>query len=240
MLMKAFKKEIKKILPAYKHAKTSYSQEGEDMIVNRFFEHKDKGVYVDVGAHHPFRFSNTAFFYKKGWTGINIDPLPSAAPLFKKYRKRDINIQKGVSLEEKKLTYYSFNEPAYNTFDKTKADEYVNAKLVSPNVQEIQIDTVPLKAILNEHLAPGTTIDFLSIDTEGLEMEVLRSNDWEKYQPTIIILESHFIEVEKFFNSELHLFMKGLGYTVVAKSYYSYFYKKATYDLKNALDQSSM
>jgi FkbM family methyltransferase len=239
MLSKALRKEIKKILPAYKHAKTSYSQEGEDMIINRFFEHKEKGVYVDVGAHHPFRFSNTAFFYKKGWTGINIDPLPSAAPLFKKYRKRDINIQKGVSLEAKRLTYYSFNEPAYNTFDETKAKEYVEAKLVKPDVKKIQIETVPLSSILDEHIPAGTTIDFLSIDTEGLEMEVLKSNNWEKYQPTIIILESHFIEVEKFFNSELHLFMKDLGYTVVAKSYYSYFYKKTSYDLKNALDQSA-
>ncbi len=226
MLLKFLKRKIKKTLPSYKHAKTSFSQEGEDMIINRFFEHKKKGFYVDVGAHHPFRFSNTCFFYKKGWTGINIDPLPTAAPLFNKYRKRDINIQKGVSLKEEPLLYYAFNEPAYNTFNEAKANEYVNAKLVSPDVRKIKIDTVPLRKILDEHVAPGTTIDFLTIDTEGLEMEVLRSNDWEKYQPTIIILESHIIEIEKYLNSELDLFMKNLGYTLVGKSYYSYFYKK--------------
>lgn len=226
MLLTFLKKEIKKIIPAYKHAKTSYAQEGEDMIINRFFEHKQKGVYVDVGAHHPFRFSNTAFFYKKGWSGINIDPLPTAAPLFKKYRKRDINIQKGVSLKAEQLLYYSFNEPAYNTFNEAKANEYVHAKLVRPDVRKIKIDTVPLRSILDKHLPSGTTIDFLTIDTEGLEMEVLQSNDWEKYKPTIIILESHIIEIEKYLNSELDLFMKNLGYTLVGKSYYSYFYKK--------------
>lgn len=226
MLLKFLKRKIKKNLPAYKHANTSYAQEGEDMIINRFFEHKKKGFYVDVGAHHPFRFSNTCFFYKKGWTGINIDPLPSAAPLFNKYRKRDVNIQKGVSLKEEPLLYYAFTEPAYNTFNEAKANEYLNAKLVSPDVRKIKIDTVPLRKILDEHVAPGTTIDFLTIDTEGLEMEVLMSNDWDKYQPTIIILESHIIEIEKYLNSELDLFMKNLGYTLVAKSYYSYFYQK--------------
>jgi FkbM family methyltransferase len=225
MLLKFLKRKLKKNLPAYKHAKTSYSQEGEDMIINRFFELKKKGFYVDVGAHHPFRFSNTAFFYKKGWTGINIDPLPTAVPFFKKYRKRDINIQKGISLKKEQLLYYAFDEPAYNTFNEDKANEYLNAKLVTV-VQKIKIDTVPLRSVLDEHLAPGTTIDFLTIDTEGLEMEVLRSNDWEKYQPTIIILESHIIEIEKYLNSALDLFMKDLGYTLVAKSYYSYFYKK--------------
>ncbi|CAN5237574.1 hypothetical protein BH09BAC2_BH09BAC2_11810 [soil metagenome] len=238
-MMKSLKQKIIKSLPAYEHGKTSYAQEGEDMIINRFFEHQKKGVYVDVGAHHPFRFSNTAFFYKKGWTGINIDPLPSAAPLFKKYRKRDINIQKGVSLENRQLTYFSFNEPAYNTFNEEKANEYVDAKLVLPDVQKIKIDTVPLKSILDENLVPGTIIDFLSIDTEGMEMEVLMSNNWQKYQPTFLILESHFIEIEKFLNSELDVFVKQLGYTLVAKSYFSYIYKKNNSILKDILDHSA-
>lgn len=227
MLFAFFKRKIKKNLPAYRFSKTSYSQEGEDMILHRFFEFTKKGVYVDVGAHHPFRFSNTAFFYRKGWSGINIDPLPKAAPLFKKYRKRDINIQKGISLKEEQLVYYAFNEPAYNTFNEAKADEYVKAGLVSPDVQKIKIDTVPLRKILDENLAPGTKIDFLTIDTEGLEMEVLQSNNWDKYQPSIIILEAHTIEVEKHIGSELNLFMKKLNYVLVGKSYYSYFYKKA-------------
>jgi FkbM family methyltransferase len=226
MILDFLKKEIKKILPAYKYARSSYAQEGEDMILHRFFEHKKKGLYVDVGAHHPFRFSNTAFFYRKGWSGINIDPLPKAAPLFKKYRKRDVNIQKGISLKEEQLLYYAFNEPAYNTFNEAKADEYIKAGLVSPDVRKIKIDTVPLRKILDENLTPGIQIDFLTIDTEGLEMEVLQSNNWEKYQPAIIILEAHTIEIEKHLTSELHLFMKNRNYVLVGKSYYSYFYKK--------------
>ncbi|MBP6430649.1 MAG: FkbM family methyltransferase [Ferruginibacter sp.] len=227
MIVDFLKKLVKKNSTVYRHAKTSYSQEGEDMILNRFFEHKKEGIYVDVGAHHPYRFSNTCFFYKKGWHGINIDPLPQAASLFKKYRKRDINIQKGISLKAEQLIYYAFNEPAYNTFSETKANEYIqqanlNLKLLS----KTKIDTVPLQDVLDNNIPPGATIDFLTIDTEGLEMEVLQSNNWEKYKPTIIILESHVIEIENHLSSPLHLFMKNKDYILVGKSYYSYLYKK--------------
>ena len=68
----------------------SYSQEGEDMILRRLFEKQKTGFYVDVGAHHPKRFSNTFFFYKKGWSGINIDAMPNSMRLFDKIRPRDI------------------------------------------------------------------------------------------------------------------------------------------------------
>jgi hypothetical protein len=77
---------------------------------------KTKGFYIDVGAHHPFRFSNTALFYKKGWQGINIEPDPSLIKNFNKYRTRDINLNFGVANEEKDLNFFIFNEPAFNTF----------------------------------------------------------------------------------------------------------------------------
>ena len=226
MIFYHIRKFFKKKSPVYKHSKTSFAQEGEDMIINRFFEHKKRGIYVDVGAHHPFRFSNTCYFYRKGWSGINIDPLPGTADLFKKYRKRDINIQKGVSIKEEQLLYYAFKEPAYNSFNEEKANEYIKAGLGLPLLSKTKIDTVPLKKILDENLRAGTTIDFLTIDTEGLELQVLQSNNWEKYQPTIIIIEDQTIEIKKHLSSELNLFLEKQNYSLVSKSYYSYIYKK--------------
>lgn len=97
----------------------SYAQEGEDLILYRMIYGKiEKGFYVDVGAHHPKRFSNTYFFYKKGWRGINIEPMPGSKKLFDKYRPKDINIESPISLVEEELTYYMFNEPALNGFIK--------------------------------------------------------------------------------------------------------------------------
>ena len=100
------------------YALKSYSQEGEDMILRRLFENQTKGFYVDVGAHHPIRFSNTYFFYKKGWRGINIDAMPGSMKLFNKIRPRDINIEKAISDKKEVLTYYVFNDPALNGFSK--------------------------------------------------------------------------------------------------------------------------
>src|SRR5262249_32770188 len=78
-------------------ATKSYSQEGEDMILNRIFGEKKSGFYVDVGAYHPKRFSNTYFFYKKGWRGINIDAMPGSMKPFNAKRNRDINVETPVS-----------------------------------------------------------------------------------------------------------------------------------------------
>ena len=109
------------------YALKSYSQEGEDMILRRLFEKQQTGFYVDVGAHHPKRFSNTYFFYKKGWKGINIDAMPDSMKPFNKIRPRDINIEKPVSDKKQVLTYYAFNEPALNGFSKELSDERKNA-----------------------------------------------------------------------------------------------------------------
>ena len=75
-----------------------YSQNGEDLILNRFLENKKNGFYIDIGAHHPIRFSNTYLFYKKGWRGINIDAMPGSMDLFNKIRSRDINIEKELQI----------------------------------------------------------------------------------------------------------------------------------------------
>ena len=107
----------------------SYSQEGEDLILNRFFNNKENGFYVDVGAHHPRRFSNTYSFYKKGWRGINIDALPGSMVAFNKERPNDINLEIGISKKESELLYYMFNEPALNTFSETEAVSYTHLTL---------------------------------------------------------------------------------------------------------------
>ena len=98
-----------------------YSQNGEDLIINRFLNNKKKGFFVDVGAHHPIRFSNTFLFYKKGWSGINIDAMPGSMKYFNKYRPRDINIEMGVGIKKNRSIFYQFNEPALNTFDSKEA-----------------------------------------------------------------------------------------------------------------------
>lgn len=97
----AFKKRISNILHWDKFFEKSYSQEGEDLILKRFFSNKEKGFYIDIGAHHPKRFSNTYLFYSKGWNGINIDAMPGSMRLFNQIRKRDLNLEVPIAKKRK-------------------------------------------------------------------------------------------------------------------------------------------
>jgi FkbM family methyltransferase len=204
--------------------KMSYSQEGEDLVLNRIFEDKDYGFYVDVGAHHPERYSNTYFFYKKGWMGINIDAMPGSMSLFNSKRPRDINLELAVMESRGARTYFKFNEPALNSFSKTLSKNRSglgNYKIL----EQVEIIGMPLSQILNDNNLKGHKIDFLSIDVEGLDFEVLKSNDWSVHRPYIVlveILESRLEEIQK---DPICLFMKMHGYHLYAKTLNTVFFK---------------
>ena len=158
--MKHIQSVIKKIFKKDPNMEPNlcYSQNGEDLILNRFLNNKKEGFFVDIGAHHPIRFSNTYLFYKKGWSGINIDAMPGSMILFNKLRPKDINIEKGVSLENENIMFYQFNESALNTFSKKEAfsknkDGY---KIIKSNL--VEVDT--LENILNKYMPLNTKIDF--------------------------------------------------------------------------------
>jgi len=199
------------------HASKSYSQEGEDMILKRIFEGKEHGFYVDIGAHHPRRFSNTHFFYCKGWSGINIEPNPEGVAAFQRERSRDINLQLAVSDHEGELTYYLFDDPALNSFNKELTDQRLRTshyKLIGTKAIPVQ----RLEVLLRKHLPSGTKIDFLTVDVEGLDMCVLRSNDWKTFRPAWVLIESLGSTVEMAIASEETAFMREQEYELYAKT----------------------
>lgn len=205
------------------YATKAYSQEGEDLILLRLFEGKRNGFYIDVGAHHPKRFSNTNLFYKLGWRGINIEPNPESFNLFLKMRPRDINIQLGVSERTGLLKYYFFNDPALNTFDASVVESREKLDGVIPiKTQEIPVDR--LDTILLKNFPAGLAIDFMTIDVEGFDYAVLQSNDWRRFRPKIILVEALRMPIEKSLDGEIHQFMKSKGYELCAKTYNTYFY----------------
>lgn len=169
------------------YARESYSQEGEDMLLERFLEHRHSGFYVDVGAHHPKRFSNTYRLYCRGWRGLNIDANPGSMTLFQQVRPKDINIEAAVSSVPQELTYYIFNEPALNTFKRDLALERLGG--IYSIVKEVNIITAPLWQLLDQHVPANTRIDLMTVDVEGLDFDVLQSNDWNRYSPEFILVE---------------------------------------------------
>lgn len=222
----------KKALDSYKESlifsNLSYSQEGEDILLKRIFGNKENGFYIDIGAHHPKRFSNTYLFYQKGWTGINIDPISGIMEEFNKIRPRDINLEIGISKEEQVLTYYIFNEPALNTFncEEAKLKDGINDGQFYI-VDKKEIKTYPLAKILEKHIESCQEIDFLTIDVEGLDLEVLKSNDWTRYKPRYILMEELRTTVENIMNeSEIYSYLKQFDYTLMGRTFNTSIYKK--------------
>ena len=220
ILPKNIKKKIIDIKNNYfdGYALKSYSQEGEDMILRRLFEKQQIGFYIDIGAHHPKRFSNTYFFYKKGWKGINIDAMPDSMISFNKFRPKDINIEKPVSDKKQVLTYYAFNEPALNGFSKELSAERANQNHNYHIIFEKDIETSTLTEILDNNLPKNQKIDFLSIDVEGLDFMVLRSNDFEKYKPKVILIEILSSSLSNVEENEISIFLKDYSYSIYAKA----------------------
>ena len=196
------------------------------MVLRSFYEGKKnyKGFFVDVGAHHPYRFSNTQHFYKNGWQGINIEPTPGAIKAFKLFRKRDINLNIGISSVKDKLMFYCFNEPALNGFSKEISEERNTSSTKYKIIKEVAIETYPLADVLDKYLPVNKQIDFLTIDVEGLDLQVLQSNNWAKYKPTYILVEDR-IEFDNLASSEVYTFLKKQGYQLVAKTLRTLFFK---------------
>jgi FkbM family methyltransferase len=221
-------KSIKQIvvLENNKFLNDSYSQEGEDIILNKLLQYKKDGFYIDIGAHHPLRFSNTYIFYKRGWSGINIDALPGSMIEFNKLRKRDINLEIGISSKIQNLRFFCFNEPAFNTFNEIEAKNK-NGKNGNKIINQIEIKTYPLSEIIDKYLpSSNTKIDFLSIDVEGFELEVLKSNNWEKYKPSFLLIEELKKELTQIVNeSEVYKFLITKNYKLIAKTFNTSFYK---------------
>lgn len=227
-------KLIKNLLPSWiinlkrnyinEYSIKSYSQEGEDMILRRIFENRNNGFYVDVGAHHPRRFSNTYYFYNLGWKGINIDAMPSSMIIFNKMRPRDINLEFPISDKQETLTYYAFNDPALNGFSNILSSSREKLKNYKIIFQQ-QMMTTTLEIVLDEYLPRGQLIDFLSIDVEGFDFSVLLSNNWIKYSPKVVLVEILDVRLDDIITSEIVKYMKSKGYIVFAKTLYTVFFR---------------
>lgn len=207
-----------------KYKLESYSQEGEDRFLERIFEGQKNGFYIDIGAHHPFRFSNTYLFYKKGWRGINIDANPNSISLFNKFRKLDKNINIGIGNSNSEMIFYKFKEAALSSFDKNLSNKRISEGWELES--EMIIKVTRLRDILKNVLNSNQVIDFMNIDVEGLDFEVLQSNDWDIVRPKIVMVECLNENFDKIFTNEIYLYLEKLGYEFLGKTHNTCFFKR--------------
>jgi len=165
----------------------SFSQFGEDLVLDALLGCPSDGVYVDVGANDPEVLSNTQRFYRRGWRGINVEPNTALCDEFVRQRPEDVNLNIGIASEVGMLTFYRMEPSTLSTFDPSA----VKDNLAHPGArlaEQVEVAVEPLSQVFREHLG-GRTIDFLSVDTEGLDLAVLQSNDWAQYRPRFVLVE---------------------------------------------------
>lgn len=186
--------------------KNSYSQNKEDIVIANLLGEKRKGFYVDIGAYDPSRFSNTKRFYLRDWRGINVEPDSVKIEKFYAERPEDINLNIGIAGRNGSLNFHRFEPNTLSTFSKDMAKEYQRQGYKLAETSKIHV--FKLGDVLTKH-HNSSDIDFFSIDTEGLDLEVLKSNDWKNFRPKVICIEG---------GKSTDKFLESLGYQKVYKT----------------------
>jgi FkbM family methyltransferase len=163
----------------------SYAQNFEDVVLDRVFRDTESGFYVDVGANDPDVCSVTRHFYDRGWRGINVEPGLVFARLAVA-RARDVNLQLAASDRAGDVEFYEF--PGADGLAGLSPDVPEQFRPLADRRFTRTVRAAPLRDILAEHAPP--TIDFLSIDVEGHERQVLLGNDWGRFRPRVVLVEA--------------------------------------------------
>jgi FkbM family methyltransferase len=178
-------------LSGFDHAiSISWSQGGEDLALLHAMKSKTIGTYIDIGAHHPSRFSVTRHLYQLGWTGVNVDANQELIDEFKKVRMRDKNICAAVG-PNPSYKFTIFEETAISTLDAEWRKKFVteNNKIA----REVEVVGRTLRSILDD-FEPANRIDLLSIDAEGSDLQVLQSLEFATLEksrfPKWLLLEA--------------------------------------------------
>jgi FkbM family methyltransferase len=175
-----------------KYKKNSYSFNSVDLIINYIFKDKKKGFYLDVGSQHPVSNNNTFLLFKKGWKGINIDLDKKNIDLFKIARPNDINLNFAISDSEDEVDLFFYHDSSpINTLSKNVSN-FQNAKV--SKIKKIQ--TKILNNIL-KNLNIHDHIDYMNIDVEGHENQVLKGFNINKYKPSVISIEYLDLSMKK-------------------------------------------
>ena len=170
-----------------------YAQNREDLIIKAFLPDIKDGFYVDVGANHPELHSVTKLFYDDGWRGINIEPQEKGFKLLSKARPRDINLMVAAGSRNSTLELTIYPEgDGLSTLAPHMVSLYrEKGGAHTKKVKAIDVEVLMLRDILDKNLPDGIKIDFLKIDVEGFEGEVISGNDWNKYRPRLICIEAN-------------------------------------------------
>ena len=192
--------------------RVAYSHWGVDLIIIKLLNPKNKGIYIDVGCHHPFLNNHSYLLYKSGWEGINIDIDYNSIDMFNFFRKSDVNIQTAVTDHKGEVDLFFYhNRAAKNTISKEFGSDAKEQK-------KINSDT--LNNIIENSKFKNSKIDFVSIDVEGNEMNVLNGFNLKKYKPKLILLEFIIPNKKEFYEKDINEITNSEVYKFLIKNDY--------------------
>jgi len=195
----------------------SGSQAGEDQLIRYLFFSClgiNKPTYLDIGANHPFVCNNSYYFYSRGSSGVCMEPDPSFYSLLKKYRKRDIVLQAGVGLENSDaadLYVFPGQYSGWNTFSSEEAEFRVKESGIKYG-HILKVPLININDLIEKYFKNCPNL--ISIDVEGLDLQILKSMDFNRFNPEVICVESisfstNNLEVKL---TEIIDFMQSKGY----------------------------
>lgn len=200
----------------------SYSQAGEDMMVNYLFGtfHISNPTYLDIGANLPDRGNNTFYFYRRGSRGVCIEPDASLCQLIRAKRPGDTVLNVGVGIhEESSADFFLFpgHHHSWNTF--SAADAAEKEKETGVKARKVQVPLITVNSLIEKHF--DRCPHFVSIDVEGLDLAILKSIDLEKYRPEVFCVETVSFSIH---NTEVKMhetieYMQSKGYVVYADTH---------------------
>jgi FkbM family methyltransferase len=203
-------------------SKRSYSSDGVDLIISKYFKSNFKGFFIDVGCFHPTRVNNTYLLYKKGWRGINIDISKFSIDLFNFWRKQDVNIHGAISNKNGFAKMYYQKEFSYlSTLNKKHAKISFQGR-----IKEKLIRCFTLTSLIKKNFKTKK-IDFLNIDAEGNDFKILKSLDFKNYRPKLICIEDTDLYYNKIANikkSKIYNFLIKLNYKYVRSGIFDHLY----------------
>lgn len=189
----------------------SYAQNAEDVVLRRLFKNQTKGFYVDVGAGYPTINSVTKHFYDNEWRGVNIEPQKDIFGILQQTRQKDININVAIDTKsgQQRMTSY----PDRWGLATINQDVKRHHQEIGLRQSEHKVETVPLADLCEQHNV--SAIDFLKIDVEGYECQVIQSMDFNRWRPSIIVVEATYPTTSKLFLDTWHEDILSEGYRCV-------------------------
>jgi len=164
----------------------SYTQNLEDYHLWQALGPKSTGFYIDVGAGHPIADNVSFWFYERGWTGICVEPQPKLAALYPCIRPRDVVLDGLVGRASGIADFHIVDR--LHGFSTTVEKHAAGARQFGADYRSVRMPVITLAELCERHEVGE--IDFLKIDVEGAEAEVLMGNDWGRFRPKVVVIEA--------------------------------------------------